>query len=281
MLSSILKKFPGGMPGAAFYAVRVGRKTGIFNTWSGPGGAQEQVSGFKSSQYKKFSTLSDAESFMKGNVQANVALHSISAIENPAKVVKKDTKGAQYAVSLGKRFHSKSCPKGKDRDTRNIKMVHPERITVYTDGCCKPVSGSNGLQKIAGVGVNFPGNAHLNISEPLRVEPYTNQRAELQAAIDAIRASHENCFEKICLYTDSKYVINGINEWIKKWKMNGWKTVNKGDVTNKDLWVQLDEVIQLVDVKFVHVFGHTGVEDNEIADRLANLGAEKLLDRTE
>ena len=269
------------MPPEAFYAVRRGRKTGVFKSWAGEGGAKEQVSGFKRSLLKKFSTLSAAENWVKAGRDSccSSTLHAIN----------RDSQSNRTGPKVTKKTKTPSSKISRALST-DVQLLHQrekevsERVVVYTDGCCKPVGGSgrsnrkrHNCERIAGIGIHFPDNSHLNLSAPMRQEPYTNQRAELEAAIEAIKVSRENCLDKLCLYTDSMYVINGISNWIAKWKRNGWQTVNKSDVLNKDLWMQLDLAISSIDAKFVHVFGHTGVEGNEIADRLANEGAEQLL----
>ena len=90
---------------------------------------------------------------------------------------------------------------------------------------------------------------------------------ELKATIEALKAIKQP--SKIKLYTDSKYVKNGITEWIINWKKNGWKTANKKQVSNKELWIELDENVNLHDVEWFWVKGHSGNHYNEIADKLA------------
>ena len=86
-------------------------------------------------------------------------------------------------------------------------------------------------------------------------------------AIEALKAiKHPS---KIKLYTDSQYVKNGITEWIINWKKNGWKTANKKKVSNKELWIELDENVNLHNVEWFWVKGHSGNHYNEIADKLA------------
>ena len=90
---------------------------------------------------------------------------------------------------------------------------------------------------------------------------------ELKATIEALKAiKHPS---KIKLYTDSQYVKNGITEWIINWKKNGWKTANKKKVSNKELWIELDENVSFHNVEWFWVKGHSGNHYNEIADKLA------------
>ena len=90
---------------------------------------------------------------------------------------------------------------------------------------------------------------------------------ELTAAIKALQYFKEP--QEIKLYTDSKYMMNGIESWIINWKKNGWKTTNKKPVKNKEMWVELDAQIAKHPIKWHRVKGHAGNEHNEMADFLA------------
>jgi len=102
----------------------------------------------------------------------------------------------------------------------------------------------------------------------------TNNRMELTAAIEALTAlkGHSN----VILYTDSKYVMDGINDWMPNWKKRGWKTAAKKPVKNKDLWQALDDATQRHEIDWRWVKGHAGNPGNEKADELANLGIDEL-----
>ena len=102
----------------------------------------------------------------------------------------------------------------------------------------------------------------------------TNNRMELKAAIEALNAL--NGEREVRLYTDSKYVMDGINKWLPGWKKRGWKTANRKPVKNQDLWLELDEAVAKHNVKWNWVRGHTGVPGNEAADALANRGIDEL-----
>lgn len=95
----------------------------------------------------------------------------------------------------------------------------------------------------------------------------TNNRMELTAAVKGLEALKEPC--RVDLYTDSEYLKNGVTQWMRQWKKNGWRTAAKKDVRNKDLWLEIDALIQRHDVHFHWVRGHAGHEENERADRLA------------
>ena len=102
----------------------------------------------------------------------------------------------------------------------------------------------------------------------------TNNRMELTAVIEALgalkRPSH------VILHTDSQYVMKGITEWIRGWKVKGWKTASKEPVKNADLWRTLDEAVARHEIQWVWVKGHSGHNGNERADALANKGVESL-----
>jgi ribonuclease HI len=102
----------------------------------------------------------------------------------------------------------------------------------------------------------------------------TNNRMELQAAIEALKALSQRC--SVDLTTDSVYVKDGITRWLEGWKKKGWKTAARKPVKNVDLWQALDEENQRHDVRWHWVKGHSGHAENERADLLANLGIDAL-----
>jgi RNase HI (EC 3.1.26.4) len=107
----------------------------------------------------------------------------------------------------------------------------------------------------------------------------TNNRMELMAVIKALEKI-KNSYN-IELYTDSKYVVDGINSWLEKWKKNGWKTSNKKDVLNIDLWQKLDQLLQRHNVKAYWIKGHNGHPENEYCDKLAKMEALKYMQNEE
>ena len=136
-------------------------------------------------------------------------------------------------------------------------------INIYTDGACKgnPGAGGWGALIIEDDNKNeiFGGEADT-----------TNNRMEILAVIMALKTVNTDCV--ITIFTDSTYVQKGINEWIDKWKINGWRTSNKKEVKNKDLWVQLDNLASQLKVSWMWVKGHSGHPENDRADYLANKG---------
>jgi ribonuclease HI len=138
-------------------------------------------------------------------------------------------------------------------------------VVIYTDGACKGNPGPGGWGVWLRSGVH---EKELFGGEKLT----TNQRMELTAAIEALSALRKPC--SVVLYTDSKYVMDGITGWIKGWKRNGWQTAAKRPVKNADLWQALDTSSARHQVEWRWVKGHSGDLGNERADALANAGAE-------
>ena len=101
---------------------------------------------------------------------------------------------------------------------------------------------------------------------------------ELTAAIEGLRALGRTC--DIELNTDSKYVIQGISEWIESWRSNGWKTAAKKPVKNADLWQLLDEQNKKHKINWQWVKGHAGIEGNEMADQLANMAIDQAMNQS-
>ena len=141
-------------------------------------------------------------------------------------------------------------------------------IKIYTDGAC---SGNPG---IGGWGVVILENNKDDIFLNGGDDNTTNNRMELQAAIEALRYFSEK--QNITLVTDSKYVKDGIQSWIQNWKKNGWKTAAKKPVKNKELWIKVDELNQFHNISWNWVKGHSGNRENDIADMLANKGIDEM-----
>ena len=139
-------------------------------------------------------------------------------------------------------------------------MYMKNKITIYTDGAC---SGNPGKGGWGAVLIYSYKQKYLSGSAILT----TNNKMELTAAIEALKAVKKS--NDIELYTDSQYVKNGINLWIINWKKNGWKTANKKEVANKDLWIELDKYVKHHNITWFWIKGHSGNHYNEIADNLA------------
>ena len=134
-------------------------------------------------------------------------------------------------------------------------------IKIYTDGACSGNPGKGGWGAVILEQDNDP--IFLNGGD----DNTTNNRMELAAAINALDFFKET--KEIKLITDSKYVKDGIQCWILNWKKNGWKTAAKKPVKNKELWIELDEMISKHKITWKWVKGHAGNKHNEKADYLA------------
>jgi len=140
-------------------------------------------------------------------------------------------------------------------------------VHIYTDGACKGNPGVGGW----GALLEFDGQEkEIFGGESLT----TNNRMELTAVIRALEALKRPC--RVRLHTDSKYVQQGITEWIHNWKRRGWRTADKKPVKNEDLWRQLDQLAQQHEIEWLWVKGHAGHDGNEKADLLANRGVESM-----
>ena len=142
-----------------------------------------------------------------------------------------------------------------------------ERIKIYTDGACRGNPGRGGW------GVFIINGQESKKIFGGKIET-TNNEMELTAAIKGLEFF--NLPTDLDLYTDSKYVMDGINNWIHNWKRNGWKTANKKPVKRSNLWMELDKLNSFHDVKWYWVKGHSGDIGNDMADELANQGIDSL-----
>ena len=141
-----------------------------------------------------------------------------------------------------------------------------DKVDIYTDGACLGNPGPGGWAFI----IKYNSG---KIKEFSGSEKYTtNNKMELTAAIKAIKYFKKKII--INIYTDSKYLKDGITIWIKKWKLNGWKTSNKKNVKNSDLWKLLEEKIQNHEIHWMWVKGHDENIFNEKADMLAKKAIE-------
>ena len=143
-----------------------------------------------------------------------------------------------------------------------------EKIVIYTDGGCRGNPGIGGW----GVWLRYKDHDKKLNGAALNT---TNNKMELTASIRALQSLKSNDIT-VDLYTDSKYVIQGINEWIDAWKAKDWKTANKKKVKNIDLWKQLDTLNQKFSVNWYWVKGHSDDPGNDMADRLANEAMDEI-----
>jgi ribonuclease HI len=148
-----------------------------------------------------------------------------------------------------------------------------QEILVYTDGGCSGNPGPGGWGVVIVMGkkeFQFSGGENAT----------TNNRMELMAAIEALKQVTQNPHwrkEHVKVHCDSQYVKNGITSWIVAWKCNGWRTTDRKEVKNRDLWMELDALVQELTIDWQWVKGHAGNRYNEVCDALAKMEWEKFV----
>ncbi len=165
------------------------------------------------------------------------------------------------------------------------------KITFYTDGASRGNPGRGGW----GVYIEMEKDKIYTAKLSGGQKEATNNQMELTATIEALKYARKNLAKmlendevKIKIFTDSNYVKNGITTWIKNWEKNNWRTANKKPVLNKELWLELLDLKNLInkkllennfpEIKFEYVKGHAGIKGNEIADELATVAADKVVE---
>lgn len=159
------------------------------------------------------------------------------------------------------------------------------QILIYADGSSLGNPGPGGW----GVVIVYDDNSKFKIKNLKIIElgggdkHTTNNRMELTAVIEAIKKTNNQQFttNNIVIRTDSRYVINGITKWVKRWQKSGWIGTNKKGILNKDLWVKLDKLANRKNIKWEHVHGHVGIAGNERADFIATLCAKERQFKTQ
>lgn len=217
-----------------FYAVARGRKTGIFTTWFGEGGAWALVDGFPRPVYKGFITRAEAEEWLSE---------------------KQGQGGTDKPVSKSARALTKQMSK-------RCEDPPPGVVFIYTDGGSLGNPGPGGygvVQVMNGIRKEFSGGFRLT----------TNNRMELMACIVALRElTHEG---PVILHSDSKYVVDGVTKgWARRWRAKGWMRTATEKAKNADLWAELLALTEKFDVEFRWVKGHAGIAENERCDFLVN-----------
>lgn len=215
-----------------FYAVKKGYQVGIFTDWDS---CKKSVNGFSGAVYKSFKTLPEAKSFIDPDVHTMISCSDTLSVPSVT---------PQHSYSLG------------DCNTS-------DNIIVYTDGSC--------CDNVGGYGCVIIDNVSKTMTKCYGRVPYTpctNNIAELYAVLSALESTQG----KITIYTDSKYTIGCLTQWINSWMNNGWKTSTGNLVQNKELIQQIYDLMRSRHVTFNHVYGHTGNTFNELADKLAEYG---------
>ena len=233
-----------------YYVVKRGRTPGVYYSWAE---CEAEVKGFAGAVFKGFVHREEAEAWYGKKIE-EAASSGISRISRAKKNEPKDIE----KLTLLYPPHVKEWKEGI------IAYGLPYELTIYTDGSC--LVNPDGPGGFAAVFLSG-GEKILTVTggEPSS----TNNRMELRAAYEALKIlggiSH-----KITFHTDSKYLQQAFTQgWVRKWKRNGWKTVQNTDVLNKDLWTGLDRLMDGQIIQFEWVKGHAGTEYNELCDVLA------------
>lgn len=145
-------------------------------------------------------------------------------------------------------------------DKANDWLRYMEKVEIYTDGACSGNPGPGGwgaLMKRGGTCEELSGYEHLT----------TNNRMELSGALEALKVLANPC--EVHVYTDSRYLQDGMRTWIHNWKANGWQTKDRKPVKNQDLWQELDRLTHVHTITWHWLRGHAGHPENERADFLA------------
>lgn len=246
-----------------FYAVKVGRKTGVYKTWEG---CSKQVTGFPGAVFKKFNNYADAYFFAvpfkpgcsKLSKQELEELANTGLLGSDDEIIidpesdcnLKAEKPDGAAVSLG--------------NTALITDFNKkDSFSLYTDGAC---SGNPGK---GGYGYAVVHNNALIVKGSGGLLATTNNQMELTAVIEGLKEIPEKY--SVVVYSDSSYVVNAFNkDWITGWKSRDWYKSNGEPVANRELWESLLSVIDMhSSVRFVWVKGHAGNKYNELCDQLA------------
>lgn len=259
---------------AMFYAVKRGRKAGVFLTWDE---CRAQVDRFPAARFKKFATEEEAWAFVRRSASpSDSGGQKTKHVEEPqvkaSKRLREPLDEGEKAEPCAKHVRqSTETPPPVSKDTFSYMG---DSVVVYTDGCCC----SNGRKRArAGIGVYWGPGHPLNVGIRLPGRQ-TNQRAEIHAACKAIEQAKAQDITKLVLCTDSMFTINGITTWVKGWKQNGWRTSTGKEVTNKEDFAELERLARGMDIQWMHVPGHSGFRGNEEADRLAREGAKQPAD---
>jgi ribonuclease HI len=273
----------------SFYAVRKGRKTGVFNTWEE---VHPLVDKFTGASFKKFKTIEEAEEYV--NPKSVPRRQRQTRID--AFFKKSDDDGGETAAS-GSNVIIRRKPKVNTtiKDLVQIRKNQGQSVKydfltgeiIVMNAYCDGSTFHNGKPYASGgIGIWFGEDDPNNVSEPYTRNKPTNQRTELYALIRTFRTFNQiaeqnpqNRYE-FNVYTDSEYSINCITKWIPQWKKNEWMTRKNKPVKNKELIVELYNEFTKRRFKIHHVRSHTGKTDqhsvgNDHADKLAVNGSKQ------
>lgn len=259
---------PVGTP-SKFYAVAVGAPTGVFENWSD---VQEAITGVKGPKFRKCDTRADAVAFIRANGDKD----AVQALKDSGEFIDEfdedeseddsDDDGEEEDDLLAEQLQVQTKP--AKRSSRG-------KVQIWTDGASR---GNGKVGARAGYGVFFGENDPRNLSERLKLDPQTNQRAELMAIQRALEVVPVT--QHVEIFTDSQYSLNSVTTWAKGWEQNNWKTSTGKDVMNTDIIkvvvAKIDERAQAgARTLFEWVKGHGESAGNIAADSLAVLGCSK------
>jgi ribonuclease HI len=247
------------MPKKNYYAVKVGRKPGIYREWRGENGAEAQVKGYIGAVYKGFELLSDAKAWLKDQPAERKW--------KPLGLFSETTEADQ-----GEQI-SNPAPKRGGRSAAQSSPIDPRqaqaegKVVIYTDGGCITNPGPGGYGAVI-----LDQGKRKETSAGYRQT--TNNRMELLACIAALETLKQPV--SVVLYSDSRYVVNGISQgWAKRWRAQNWMRDKKNRAKNADLWSRLLYLCEKHQVHFEWVKGHAGDPENERCDQLSTSAALK------
>lgn len=247
------------MPKKNFYAVKAGRKPGIYREWRGENGAEVQVKGYVGAIYKGFESLSDAKAWLKGQPTAQ-KWESPGLFSEPVEAEKSGPVSRQISKKGGR-----SATKSGHIDP--LQALAEGKVVIYTDGGCIDNPGPGGYGAVI-----LNQGKRTEISAGYRQT--TNNRMELKACIAALETLKQPA--SVVLYSDSSYVVNGINQgWAKRWRAQNWMRDKKTRAKNADLWARLLDLCEKHQVQLEWVKGHAGNPENERCDQLSTSAAMK------
>jgi len=248
-------------PHCAFYAVARGRRPGVYNTWDE---CFAQVNGYSGARYKKMKCKAEARLFVEsGGDDGGDARDADCRTDRTPPLVLPARRTLRCTPRSSRRPLLKRAADNLRRTQLLAQLTGSEWHAyprVYSDGACV---GNGTAHARAGCGVFFGDDDARNISVPLAGERQTNQRAEIAAALLAVREM-KRTHRAFVVHTDSQYVCNAMNGWIEKWRASDFARVK-----NRDLFRELDAECRGCSAMFVHVPAHAGVRGNECADALA------------
>ncbi len=237
--------------GKRFYAVLKGLNPGIYDLWTGQGGAEEQVRSFPGAVYKGFATRDDAREYAARSGYPNLP--------------DRTTGGHPETIQPGSQAPVR---RENQEEARGPEPRTPEQgVVIYADG------GSINNPGPGGYGVVIKeGKRRCELSGGFRLT--TNNRMELTAVIEGLKSLEGGPARPVSVYTDSRYVVDGISRgWAKRWKRQGWMRDARHRAENIDLWAVLLDLSERYKPRFVWVKGHAGIVENERCDTLAKQAA--------